>query len=47
VAKSQQKEQPVDEHHNIDLRGTLVSSMLLGAFLIVTWLGVWYIFISR
>lgn len=47
LAKPQKTEQPVDVHEGIDLRGTLVAVTLLGIFIILAWLGVWSIFISR
>jgi hypothetical protein len=36
-------QKPEDE----SLKGTFVSVMLLGAFLVVTWLGVLILFVSR
>ena len=30
-----------------NLRGTLASVFILGAFLIVTWVGVYFLFLSR
>lgn len=30
-----------------DFKGTFISVMLLGGFIIVTWLGVWLLFLSR
>lgn len=47
MSKSQQKEQEVDVHEDVDLRGTFVSVTIIGIFLLLSWLGVWYIFISR
>jgi hypothetical protein len=29
------------------LKGTFISVMLLGGFIIVTWIGVWALFLSR
>jgi len=46
MAESQKKQQ-VDQHDGIDLRGTLISVGVLGVFIILSWLGVWYLFISR
>lgn len=45
MAQPQKKEE--HEHDNLDLRGTLMSVGFLGFFIIVSWLGVWYLFISR
>ncbi|MDF2961249.1 MAG: Cytochrome c oxidase subunit IIa family [Paenibacillus sp.] len=33
--------------HEESLKGTLVSVMLLGAFLILTWVGVFALFVAR
>lgn len=30
-----------------NLKGTFISVMLLGSFIIVAWLGVWLLFLSR
>lgn len=30
-----------------DLKGTFISVMLLGGFIIITWIGVWALFLSR
>jgi len=30
-----------------DFKGTFISVMLLGGFIIVTWVGVWLLFLSR
>lgn len=38
---------PLQSHEEHSLRGTFVSVMLLGGFLTVTWLGVFFLFISR
>lgn len=35
------------EQEGIDLRGTLVSVGFLGLVIIVSWLGVWYLYLSR
>lgn len=40
-------EQPVDEHEGIDLKGTLASVSILALIILVSWFGVWYLFISR
>lgn len=48
MSKSQEKEQQtVEEHNDVDLRGTFFFNMLLGVFLIVSWLGVWALYMSR
>jgi hypothetical protein len=33
--------------HDSELTGTLASVFLLGFFIIVTWLGVWLLFVDR
>lgn len=35
------------EDHESTLTGTLASVFLLGFFIIVTWLGVWLLFVDR
>ncbi len=48
MSKSQEKEQlTTEQHDNSDLRGTLFFNMLLGVFLVLSWLGVWAIYMSR
>lgn len=42
----QQKiEENKDEEEN--LKGTFISVMILGGFIIASWLGVWLLFLSR
>lgn len=36
-----------DKHDDHDLRGTFASVMLLGAFLVITWVAVFFLFIAR
>lgn len=47
MSEPQRTEQPVDEHEGIDLRGTLFSVSIVGLVIILSWIGVWYLFISR
>lgn len=42
--KKEKHEEKKEEH---SLKGTFVSVMLLGAFLIASWLGVWIIYLIR
>lgn len=35
------------EDHSSDLTGTLASVFLLGFFIIVTWVGVYFLFLDR
>src|SRR5690625_3370463 len=37
----------VPEKSGIDLRGTFISVMLLGGFIIISWLGIYLLFLSR
>lgn len=42
--KEKKQEKKMEEH---SLKGTFVSVMLLGAFLLASWLGVWVIYLIR
>ena len=41
------KHHVVEEHDDVDLRGTFFFNMVLGLFLVVSWLGVWALYMSR
>lgn len=47
MSKPEHSKQPVDDHNDLDLRGTLVSVLIVGLVILVMWLGVWSLFISR
>lgn len=48
MSKSQEKKQQnVEEQDGADLRGTLFFNMLIGIFLVLSWFGVWAIYMSR
>lgn len=47
MSKQEQPKQHLDDHKDLDLRGTLVSVSIVALVILVVWLGVWYIFISR
>lgn len=51
MSESQRTEESVDkqvdEHEGIDLRGTLFSVSIIALIILVSWFGVWYLFISR
>ncbi|MBO1004619.1 cytochrome c oxidase subunit 2A [Pseudogracilibacillus auburnensis] len=47
MPQPQRTEQSENEHEGMDLRGTLVSVTILGIIIIISWIGVWYLFISR
>lgn len=48
MAKPEKSEQIVEEgQEKVDLRGSLTSVLIMGAFILLSWLGVWYIFITR
>lgn len=40
-------EKPIKDSTEVNLKGTFVSVMILGAFLIVSWVGIYILFISR
>lgn len=46
MAKPEKLPEQHEQEHG-ELKGTFVSVMLLGGFIIVTWLGVWILFLSR
>jgi len=37
----------LEKEETNDLKGTFISVMLLGGFIIITWIGVWALFLSR
>lgn len=41
------KKEVSEENKEVDLRGTFLSVMLLGGFIIVSWAGVWALFMYR
>ncbi|WP_269412395.1 cytochrome c oxidase subunit 2A [Lentibacillus daqui] len=43
----QKKVEKLKTDENSSLKGTFTSVMLLGAFIIVSWIGVWIVFQSR
>lgn len=46
----QQVSEKVMQSHDLEensLKGTFISVMLIGGFIIVTWAGVWGLFLSR
>lgn len=36
-----------DDHGNLDLRGTLVMVLALGALMVVSWFGIFMLFMER
>lgn len=36
-----------EEHHDLDLRGTMASVLFLGAVFVVTWFAIFILFIER
>lgn len=42
-----EKKEKTDKAEETDLKGTFISVGILGLFIIVSWAGVWYLFISR
>lgn len=47
MSKPELQKQTTPETEESSLKGTLVSVIILGLFLLISWFGVWYIFISR
>ncbi len=47
MSKPQDNKKMKQEEPDSNLRGTLISVSLLGLFLLVTWFGVWSVFLSR
>lgn len=47
MPKPVEKEQQMERHEEFDLRGSFISVIILGAIILTSWLGVWYLFISR
>ncbi|HEX7057839.1 MAG TPA: cytochrome c oxidase subunit 2A [Bacilli bacterium] len=45
--ETKRKAAPATKEAEISLKGTFVSVMLLGAFLALTWLGVFFLFVHR
>ncbi|MEN1969392.1 cytochrome c oxidase subunit 2A [Lentibacillus sp. N15] len=43
----QKSVEKLESKQNSSLKGTFASVMLLGAFIIVSWVGVWILFLSR
>lgn len=41
------KKNPEQQHEEHNLKGTLISVLLLGLFIIIAWFSVFYIFIDR
>ncbi|HLR63802.1 MAG TPA: cytochrome c oxidase subunit 2A [Pseudogracilibacillus sp.] len=42
-----EKKQEKMENEEVDLRGTFVSVMFLGGFIIASWAGVWALYLYR
>lgn len=47
IVANPEKLQEQHEHGHGDLKGTFTSVMLLGVLIIVSWIGVWLLFLSR
>jgi len=45
--KSEQQIEQSEDHDGLDLRGTLISVSIVGFVILVSWLGVWYLFVTR
>lgn len=47
MAKTERKEQATDHHEGLNLKGTLYSVGIVGLVIILSWIGVWSLFLSR
>ena len=47
MATPEKSEQQVEQHKEHDLKGSLVSVLFIGFFILASWLGVWYLFLVR
>lgn len=48
MAKPAQEQKATEqEHEEFDLKGSLVSVLIVGLVILTSWLGVWYLFITR
>jgi len=45
--KNHESNHNLQEKSRMDLRGTFISVMLLGGFIIISWLGIYILFLSR
>lgn len=45
--KVKEKKEKKEKKEEVDLRGTFFSVMLLGVFIIVSWAGVWSLYLYR
>ncbi|GKV56751.1 hypothetical protein NCCP2222_26980 [Sporosarcina sp. NCCP-2222] len=47
MAKSTKQQLEPQHNPSINLKGTLIAVMLLGVFILATWFGCYYLFLSR
>lgn len=48
MAKENSKQHvPSSNHTGVDLKGTFIAVMLLGVFILVSWFGIYALFLSR
>lgn len=48
MAKPMHNEKTLEQQHEeFDLKGSLVSVLIIGFIILTSWLGVWYLFITR
>ena len=47
MSKQIEEKEVVEEKEEQDLRGSLVSVLFLGVFLILSWAGVWILYLVR
>lgn len=47
MSKNNDKQHLVDDHSSMNLKGTFISVMALGVFILIFWFAIYALFISR
>ena len=47
MAKAERKEEVTEQQEGVNLKGTLYSVSVVGVIIILSWVGVWSLFLSR
>lgn len=47
MSKPMKRQDAVDEKEEVNLKGTLFSVSVLGLFIIISWIGVWALYVAR
>ena len=47
MSKPMKRQDTVDEKEEVNLKGTLFSVSILGLFIIISWIGVWALYVVR